>query len=116
MGDYDFNDFVELKVDEQYVMHLFKTEEFKPMEKANFVFKAEDIVKAHKQLIEKHVDVEPIFHHEDHAGFNFKDSDGNILMICKYFYYYVNGFPLFGTKLVRYKHYKRIKKLIYNKF
>jgi glyoxylase I family protein len=83
--DYDFNDFVELVVDGQYVMHLFKSEHVSPVEKATFAFDTEDIVRAHKILTQRNIDIQPIQQHGDHAGFSFKDSDGNALMICQYF-------------------------------
>lgn len=85
IGEYDFNDFVELKVDDQYVMHLFKSEDLTPLDKAIFVFDTEDIMNAHKILSERNVNIQPIQQHDDHAGFSFKDYDGNVLMICQYF-------------------------------
>jgi catechol-2,3-dioxygenase len=85
IGDYDFNDFVELTVDGQYVMHLFKSENLSPTDKATFVFDTADIMSAHKMLNERNVNIQPIQQHDDHAGFSFKDCDGNVLMICQYF-------------------------------
>jgi glyoxylase I family protein len=83
--NYDFNDFVELTVEGQYVMHLFKSEDSSPADKAIFVFDTEDIISAHKTLRERKVDIQPIQQYGDHAEFNFKDCDGNVLMICQYF-------------------------------
>jgi glyoxylase I family protein len=83
--DYDYNDFVELTVEGEYVMHLFKAGDFRPADKATFVFGTEDIERAHKALSERNADIEPIKHYGDHAGFGFKDCDGNALMICQYF-------------------------------
>jgi glyoxylase I family protein len=85
IGGYDFNDFVELTVDGQYVMHLFKLDDLSPANKATFVFDTEDITSAHKMLRERNVDIQPIQQHDDHVGFSFKDCDGNVLMICQYF-------------------------------
>lgn len=81
IGDYDFNDFVELKVDGQYVMHLFKAVDLSPADHATFVFASEDIEKTHKILSEKNIDIQPLQHYGDHAAFNFKDCDGNVLMV-----------------------------------
>jgi glyoxylase I family protein len=81
----DYNDFVELVVDGQYVMHLFKSENLIPAEKAAFVFDTDDINEAYKTLSESNVELQPIQQHGDHAGFSFKDCDGNVLMICQYF-------------------------------
>ncbi|MGM0885122.1 MAG: VOC family protein [Bacillota bacterium] len=85
IGDYDFNDFVELKVDGQYVMHLFKAVDLSPAGKATFVFGTEDIEKTHKILSERNIDIQPLKDYGDHVGFNFKDCDGNVLMVCQYF-------------------------------
>lgn len=85
IGDYDFNDFVELTVEGKYVMHLFKTNDINPAGKATFVFDTEDIASAHKLLSERNVDIQPLQQHGDHAGFSFKDCDGNALMVCQYF-------------------------------
>lgn len=66
-------------------MHLFKTNDINPAGKAAFVFDTEDIASAHKLLSERNVDIQPLQQHGDHAGFSFKDCDGNALMVCQYF-------------------------------
>ena len=84
IGDFDFNDFVELKVDGFYVMHLFKSDKAIPAEKATFSFDTENIEEAHRSLSVREVDVQPIQYYNDHKAFSFKDCDGNALMICQY--------------------------------
>jgi glyoxylase I family protein len=84
MGDFDFNDFVELKVDDKYVMHLFKTDKPLAAERATFSFDTDDIEEAHRSLSEREVDVGPIQNYGDHKAFSFKDCDGNRLMISQY--------------------------------
>ncbi|RKN84338.1 VOC family protein [Paenibacillus ginsengarvi] len=85
IGDYDFNEFVELTVEGQYVMHLFKSLDSRPAEKAYFVLGTDDIENTYHTLRQRKVDLRPLRHYGDHAGFTLKDCDGNVLMICQYF-------------------------------
>ncbi|WP_078554421.1 VOC family protein [Bacillus alkalicellulosilyticus] len=85
VGNYDFNDFVELTVYGQYVMHLFKSVDSPPAEKAYFVLSTENIESTYRMLSEKNVDLQPLQQYDDHAEFTFKDCDGNVLMICQYY-------------------------------
>nr|WP_246428007.1 VOC family protein [Paenibacillus phyllosphaerae] len=85
IGDYDFNDFVELTLDGHYVMHLFKSEDTRPTEKAYFVLSTDDIEYTHHTLRQRNADLQPLRHYGDHAGFTLNDCDGNVLMICQYF-------------------------------
>ncbi|SMF79141.1 Glyoxalase-like domain-containing protein [Paenibacillus uliginis N3/975] len=84
MGDFDFNDFVELTIDGQYVMHLFKAESYEPIERAVFTFNTNDISEAHRSLTDKGIETSNFTHYGDHSGFTFKDCDRNTLMICQY--------------------------------
>ena len=85
LGNYDFNDFVELTVDGQYVMHLFKAENFYPIERAVFTFNTEDIKAAYQSLIDKGIETNPIKDYSDHSSFTFKDCNRNTLMICQFY-------------------------------
>lgn len=85
IASYDYNDFVELQIDGQYVMHLFKSVDTQPATKPTFTFDTDDIEKAHRYLSQRNVELEAIQQYGDHAGFTFKDCDGNALMICQYF-------------------------------
>ncbi|XEC97327.1 VOC family protein [Paenibacillus tarimensis] len=84
MGDYDYNDFIELTIDGHYVMHLFKEENHGPVTKAVFTFDTDDIEDAHRSLRNKGIATSNINHYGDHSGFTFTDCDGNTLMICQY--------------------------------
>jgi glyoxylase I family protein len=84
LGNHDFNDFVELTLDDQYVMHLFKTDDHKPIEKAVFSFDTNDINAAHQSLTDKGIETSDIGKYGDHFSFTFKDCDRNTLMICQY--------------------------------
>jgi glyoxylase I family protein len=86
LGDYDYSDFVELRMDGQYVMHLFRSEAaaFQPIERATFVMGTDDIDAVHRHLTSRNIQAEAIKHYGDHAGFSFRDPDGNALMICQY--------------------------------
>ena len=81
---FEFDDFVELTLDGQYVMHLFKAENHQPIERAVFAFDTDDLNEAHESLVRKGVEVSPITQYGDHSGFTFKDCDRNTLMICQY--------------------------------
>jgi hypothetical protein len=72
-------------VDGHYVMHLFKAVDSRPAEKAYFVFNTENIESTIHFLRERNIDLQPLKHYGDHAGFTFKDCDRNVLMICQYF-------------------------------
>ncbi|MCI3919439.1 VOC family protein [Paenibacillus sp. TRM 82003] len=85
IGDYDYEDFVELKLDNQYVLHLFKSEKCEPIDKAVFVFGTDDINLAHRSIGDTGVETSKIREFGDHSGFTFKDCDSNTLMICKYY-------------------------------
>lgn len=82
---YGKNDFVELGLDGQYVMHLFKDEAAVPAARATFVFDTEDIEAAHGMLADRGVAVDPLERNGDHASFAFRDCDGNALMMSQYF-------------------------------
>lgn len=81
---YGKNDFVELGLNGQYVMHLFKDENARPAERATFAFDAPDIEAAHAILAGRGVEVGPLERYGDHASFSFRDCDGNALMMCHY--------------------------------
>lgn len=85
IGHHNFNSFVELMVDNQYVMHLLITDKVVPSDKATFTFDTTDIEAAHKSLLERKVEVGPILAYSDHKAFSFKDCEGNALMICQFF-------------------------------
>ena len=84
IGGHDFNDFVELTLEGQYVMHLFKAENHQPIERAVFSFDTHDILEAHRALTDKGVEVSRITQYGDHSEFTFKDCENNTLMICEY--------------------------------
>lgn len=84
LGNYDFNDFVELTLENQYVMHLFKVVDNKPIERAVFTFDTNDIKAAHQVLSDKGIMISSIKEYGDHSAFTFKDCDGNTLMICQF--------------------------------
>ncbi|MBD0381455.1 VOC family protein [Paenibacillus sedimenti] len=85
LGNYDFNDFVELTLDGQYVMHLFKVENFDPIERAVFTFDTKDIKTTHQSLTDKGIETSTIKEYGDHSAFTFKDCDRNTLMICQFY-------------------------------
>jgi glyoxylase I family protein len=84
VGNYDFNDFVELTLDDQFVMHLFRTDDHKPLDKAAFSFDTTDINAAYQSLTDKGIETSNIVKYGDHFSFTFKDCDRNTLMICQY--------------------------------
>jgi len=84
IGNYDYNVFVELTIEDQYVMHLFKVENQRPFERAAFSFGTNDIKAAQFSLKEKGIEVTDIRECGDHSEFTFKDLDGNTLMVCQY--------------------------------
>jgi extradiol dioxygenase family protein len=85
IGDYDYHDFVELQLDGHYIMHLFRSTDSRPAEKATFVLSTENIENTYQILSERNVDIDPLRKYGDHAGFTFRDCDGNVMMICEYF-------------------------------
>ncbi|SFI75462.1 Glyoxalase-like domain-containing protein [Paenibacillus sp. UNC496MF] len=82
---YGKNDFVELGLGGEYVMHLFKDEAAQPAQRASFAFDTPDIEAAHGMLHDRGVTVGPLARYSDHAAFTFRDCDGNPLMMCQYF-------------------------------
>jgi glyoxylase I family protein len=86
LGAYDYSDFVELVLDGRYMMHLFRSDVagFRPVERATFVLGTEDIEHVHRHLSTRINIVESIKRYGDHAGFSFRDPDGNALTICQY--------------------------------
>ncbi|TCZ79324.1 VOC family protein [Paenibacillus albiflavus] len=85
LGDHDFNDFVELTIDRQYVMHLFKSNDDDRVARATFSFATNDIQNTYTVLCDKGVEVSPLHEYSDHSGFTFKDCDGNQLMFCQFY-------------------------------
>lgn len=83
LGNHDFDHFVELNIDGQYVMHLFKDDVLQPIEKAVFTFDTEDIKSAHLSLMSKGI-VNSIQNYGDHDAISFRDCEGNALMICQF--------------------------------
>ncbi|MGZ9583760.1 VOC family protein [Paenibacillus marinisediminis] len=84
LGDHDFKDFVELTIDGQYVMHLFKSDDNDRVARATFSFSTNDIQNTYKLLRGRGVEVSPLNEYSDHAGFTFRDCDGNQLMFCQF--------------------------------
>jgi len=84
LADHHFDEFIELALDGQYVMHLFKDSDLCPIAKPVFSFDTENIDEAYRLLINKGVEVFPIEIYGDHRSFKFKDCEGNMLMISKY--------------------------------
>ena len=84
LADYDFDDFVELTIKGQYVMHLFKDQDHIPVSRAVFSFQTDRIEEAYQSLVDKKTEIYPIETYGDHRSFRVKDSEGNMLMITQY--------------------------------
>ncbi|WP_127534053.1 VOC family protein [Paenibacillus kobensis] len=84
LGAYDYDDFVELTIDDSYVLHLFCRQQFTPYEHPAFTFSTDDIERSHQLLKRRGVEVEPIHTYGDHSSFCFRDNEGNALMISQF--------------------------------
>ncbi|GIP56702.1 VOC family protein [Paenibacillus sp. FSL W8-0186] len=85
LGEHDFNDFAELTVDGQYVMHLFKSNGNDRAARATFSFSTNNIESTYNFIQDRGVEVSAINKHIDHSDFTFNDCDGNQLMICQFY-------------------------------
>ncbi|WEK56065.1 MAG: VOC family protein [Candidatus Cohnella colombiensis] len=84
LADHNFDDFVELTIDGQYVMHLFKDIDLTPITRPVFSFNTDNIEDAYQSLVNSGAEIYSIETYGDHRSFSFKDCDGNILMISQY--------------------------------
>jgi len=84
LGPHNFNDFVELHLNGQHVIHLFKHEEAAPLQRASFNLDTDDILHAYHCLKEKGVTVSELIHFSDHSGFHFSDIEGNVIGITHF--------------------------------
>lgn len=85
IGDHDFDHFVDLLLDGNYVLHLVKRERFTPLAQPAFSFNTPDIEAAFQSLKEDGVEIIGDLHrHSNHAEFRFMDPDGNTMMFVNW--------------------------------
>ncbi|CAG7657530.1 VOC family protein [Paenibacillus allorhizosphaerae] len=85
LGPHNFNDFVELHINGINVLHLLRSDDLRPMTKANFALYINDSDGLHKNLKEKGVTVTDITRRSDHAEFSLTDLDGNTIGLTHWF-------------------------------
>ncbi|UVI33116.1 VOC family protein [Paenibacillus spongiae] len=84
LAEHHFDDFAELAIEGQYVMHLFKVYDLTPISRAVFSFQTDDIDHAYQTLVNNGAEVYSIEVFGDHKSFCFKDCEGNMLMMSQY--------------------------------
>jgi predicted transcriptional regulator YdeE len=85
IGPADFETFVEMKHEGQYMFHLTKSKRQQPLEEPVFGLNSSDIEATRTVLLEHGAEVSSIVWFPDYASFVFRDIEGNAVSVSQLF-------------------------------